>query len=322
MTRFKWINRWISADMSGLHLLEAAAAASLYVTGWLLPNYGLMTAGAVGFFFVALLFLLHLQLHACDRFLSMHPATDQIPKSQMKLVNGVYMAVFLSAAGALMAAASLLSLDWLWERLKAALLSLLRLLARLIPEAVPEPLETVSAEPPAPPFMGAAEQNTSWLARIFDALFTIIVAAILSALAVFLLRQLFFFLVRLLRPREDGDEKEFVKPMVAAGRISREKKKKKPLWRDFTVEGRIRRAYKKEIEARLKKTDRLTRTETPKELELMTGFSEEEEVCRTYHQIYEKARYGTGSSREDLELLNGLKRTVLKTRKTTEEQER
>lgn len=321
MTRFKWINRWISADMTGFHLFVSASAAALYGCGWLIPDSRLMRAGYVCFFLTALFFLLHLQLHACDHFLSMHPATDQIPKSQMKLVNGVYMAVFLAAAGGFMAALSLLRLDWLWARLKEVLAAILRALAALLPDVVPETAAPAPAEPLVPPFLGEGAQSGSLLARIFDVLLSAVTAAVFLLLAASLLRQLFLFLVRLLKAREDGDEKEFLKPAAAAETIFRRKRKGKPLWRDFTIEGRIRRAYKKEIEARLKETCRLTRAETPKELERLTGFHKEAEICRTYHWIYEKARYGNGSSREELEILNDLKHTIRKTRKTTEEQE-
>ena len=98
MTKFKWINRWITADLSGIHIMAAVLCVFLYGAGYLIPSSRLMTAGYAGLFLTILFFLLHLQLHACDNFLSMHPSTDHIPKSQMKLVNGVYMAVFLAAA--------------------------------------------------------------------------------------------------------------------------------------------------------------------------------------------------------------------------------
>lgn len=107
MTKFKWINRWITADLSGIHIMAAVLCVFLYGAGYLIPSSRLMTAGYAGLFLTILFFLLHLQLHACDNFLSMHPSTDHIPKSQMKLVNGVYMAVFLAAAGAFMAVFSL-----------------------------------------------------------------------------------------------------------------------------------------------------------------------------------------------------------------------
>ena len=122
MTKFKWINRWITADLSGIHIMAAVLCVFLYGAGYLIPSSRLMTAGYAGLFLTILFFLLHLQLHACDNFLSMHPSTDHIPKSQMKLVNGVYMAVFLAAAGCFLWRCSPYSrADWLIHGIQSVL---------------------------------------------------------------------------------------------------------------------------------------------------------------------------------------------------------
>ena len=74
MTRFKWLNRWITADLSGIHIILAGMSVFLYIAGYFIPSSRLMTAGYAGLFLVILFYLLHLQLHSCDSFLSMHPA--------------------------------------------------------------------------------------------------------------------------------------------------------------------------------------------------------------------------------------------------------
>ncbi|WP_434687137.1 sodium:solute symporter [Hungatella sp. SB206] len=324
MTRFKWINRWITADLSGIHIILAGVSVFLYIAGYFIPSSRLMTAGYAGLYLVILFYLLHLQLHSCDSFLSMHPATDQIPKSQMKLVNGVYMAVFLAVTGAFMAVFSLLHLNWLVNGLKSVLTAILRFLASFLPEAVNEPVESMPSGSFIPPELGEEAAAPSLIAKILDAALTAAAVVFIVLLAVYLLRQLFFLLIRLLKPREDGDEKEFMKPAVVFSRIHTGQAKGTPLWRDFTIEGRIRRAYKKEILRRLKVRSRISRTETPEELEHKSGFPEEPSLCGIYDQVYEKARYGNGCTKEDLERLNEIRRsnqknTESKYKKTREE---
>ena len=204
MTKFKWINRWITADLSGIHIMAAVLCVFLYGAGYLIPSSRLMTAGYAGLFLTILFFLLHLQLHACDNFLSMHPSTDHIPKSQMKLVNGVYMAVFLAAAGAFMAVFSLLRADWLIHGIQSVLTALLRFLAHFLPEAVNEPVESMPAGSFIPPELGEAAADPSLFAKILDAAVTVISVIVLVFLAAALLRQLFFLLLRFLKPRERG----------------------------------------------------------------------------------------------------------------------
>ena len=308
MTKFKWINRWITADLSGIHIMAAVLCVFLYGAGYLIPSSRLMTAGYAGLFLTILFFLLHLQLHACDNFLSMHPSTDHIPKSQMKLVNGVYMAVFLAAAGAFMAVFSLLRADWLIHGIQSVLTALLRFLAHFLPEAVNEPVESMPAGSFIPPELGEAA-DPSLFAKILDAAVTVISVIVLVFLAAALLRQLFFLLLRFLKPREDGDEKEFIKPAAVFSRAGAQRTKETPLWRDFTIEGRIRRAYKREILRRLAGRNRISRTETPEELEQKSGFPEEPSLCGIYHQVYEKARYGKECTKEDLERLNEIRRS-------------
>ena len=303
MTKFKWINRWITADLSGIHIMAAVLCVFLYGAGYLIPSSRLMTAGYAGLFLTILFFLLHLQLHACDNFLSMHPSTDHIPKSQMKLVNGVYMAVFLAAAGAFMAVFSLLRADWLIHGIQSVLTTLLRFLAHFLPEAVNEPVESMPSGSFIPPELGEAAAGPSLFAKILDAAVTVISVIVLVILAAALLRQLFFLLLRFLKPREDGDEKEFIKPAAVFSRAGAQRTKETPLWRDFTIEGRIRRAYKREILRRLAGRNRISRTETPEELEQKSGLPEEPSLCAVYHQVYEKARYGKGCTKEDLECL-------------------
>lgn len=309
MTRYKWLNRLITADLSGFYIAFEVLSILLYAAGYFLPSPRLMTAGTAGFFLIVLLFLLHMQFHACDHFLSMHPATDQIPKAQMKLVNGVYLAVFLSVTGAAMAALSMVSLDWLLDGLLSVLRAVLRLIARLLPENGQEPVSEPAAAsaPMVPPFMGEEMAEPSLLAKILDVLLQVFGAVILVILAVYLLRRLFLLLIRFLKPREDGDEMEFIKPEVIFGRIEPGRERGTPLWRDFSVEGRIRRAYKKEILRRLKRGERISQAETPKELENKTDFPEDPSSCEIYHQIYEKARYGKGCGKEELELLKKTK---------------
>ena len=324
MTRFKWINRWITADLSGIHIILAVVSVFLYIAGYFIPSSRLMTAGYAGLFLVILFYLLHLQLHSCDSFLSMHPATDQIPKSQMKLVNGVYMAVFLAVTGAFMAVFSLLHLEWLVNGLKSVLTAILRFLARFLPEAVNGPVESMPSGSFIPPELGEEAAPPSLIAKILDAALTAVAVVFIVLLAVYLLRQLFFLLIRLLKPREDGDEKEFMKPAVVFSRIHTGQAKGTPLWRDFTIEGRIRRVYKREILRRLDGRGRISRTETPEELEHKSGFPEEPSLCGIYHQVYEKARYGNGCTKEDLERLNEIRRsnqknTESKYKKTREE---
>lgn len=307
MTRYKWLNRLIAADLSGLHILAGCLFVLLYGAGYLIPIPGLMTAGAAGLFCIILLFLLHLQFHECDHFLSMHPATDHIPKAQMKLVNGVYLAVFLAVTGAAMALFSLVNADWLLNGLKSVLGAVLRFFARLIPEGGEETMEAPASEPFVPPAMSGEAADPSMLAKILDAVLYVFAAVIIVLLAVYLVRQLFLLVIRFLKPREDGDEKEFIKPASVFGSASAPRGKEKPLWRDFSMEGRIRRAYKKEILKRLNSGEKISQTETPDELENKTDFPENPSVCSIYHQLYEKARYGNGCTKEDWELLRSTK---------------
>lgn len=306
MTKFKWINRWISAELSGLHMLAAIACILLYSAGYLLPDQGFMKAGYSGFFILVIMYLLHLQLHSCDRFLSMHPAADQIPKAQMKQVNGIYMTVFLTISGAVMVLFKNLNLSRILEGLKALLASFFRLLARLFPEGRIVPIESEAPAALMPSVLGEGPPANSLLTKVLDLIFAVIAVAALIFLAVFLLCQLFLLLQRIFKPREDGDEKEFLNPAIVSSPFGRKTKKSKPLWRDFSIEGRIRKAYKNRILSGTLKKELLLQTDTPSELEKKSGLDSDPELCGRFHRIYEKARYSEkGCKREDLEYLSG-----------------
>lgn len=60
--------------------MAAVLCVFLYGAGYLIPSSRLMTAGYAGLFLTILFFLLHLQLHACDNFLSMAPVDGSYPE--------------------------------------------------------------------------------------------------------------------------------------------------------------------------------------------------------------------------------------------------
>lgn len=312
MTRFKWLNRWIEADMTTLHVLLAVFFTILYITGCFLPARQLMRIGYIGIFVLILVHLLHLHLHASDLFLSMHLSTDQIPKAQMNRVNGVCLAIFLVFTAIMMAIVPHFQPNRLIGWLKDGLLAILRFLAGLIPipDASEKGLESTPVSPFVPPVMGEAVSESSLFARILDAVLAIIAVVVMITVLALLIRRLFFLAASLFKPRYDGDEKEFVKPNVLTGKTAKNKRAGKPLWRDFSINGRIRKVYKKEILTRQESGREQLFSDTPAELEIRTGFDREGEIREVFHHLYEKARYSdTGCTKEELEQLNVLKST-------------
>lgn len=308
MTKFKWVNRWIEADLTTLHVVLVFFFGFLYLTGCFLPSVYLARIGYIGIFVLILVHLLHLHLHACDLFLSMHLSTDQIPKAQMNQVNGVCMTIFLLFTGGMMTVLPRFRSEKLLEWLKGILIAILRFLAGLIPEASEKSVEYAPSSAFIPPGLDEMAGKNSMLARVLDVIFVVLAVVLMAAVLAFLVRRLFFFMASLFKPRYDGDEKEFIRPGAMTGKTEKKRRSGKPLWRDFSVNGRIRKAYKKEILSRQESERERLQTDTPSELERRTGFDREGDICDVFHNLYEKARYSdVGCTKDELEQLNALK---------------
>lgn len=291
MTRYKWLNRWIMADVDNFHIVLAIALAVAYALGILLPSERLRFCGYTGMFLLVLVQLTHMYYHASDQFFRMHPDTDCIPKEQIKRVNGIYLACFLAFTGTVMAVLPMLRMEQLRAWLKSLLYALISFLVGLLPkqEAVTAPEAAAEMAPPAMPFAGL-ETETSLFAKVIDILLSAAAAILLVCFLAWGIYQLYRLLCRIFaHPEADADEKVFLKPADAAKKEKRNRKSSRPLWLDYSVNGRIRKAYKKKLAVSQKESTPLPAWATPAQLEELAGVTLDDRDV--YHEVYEKARY-------------------------------
>lgn len=296
MTRFKWLNRWISASLINLHLAIGILFLALYAVGLLAPDARLEQAGYWGIFVLILVHLLHLNLHICYLYLKNQQELSHFPAAQMKWLNSILVSLFLAACAFVMALAPYLGIDRLLGRLGNLLVQVIRWLVSLRKPAQ-QTAEQAAKWERSNPFAGLEAAEPSALVRFLDALLYVIGIALLIVLAFWMLRAALQALLRLLKPRSyDDDEKIFLAPGdLKLGQKRARSKKEAGLWRDFSYNGRVRRRYKGEIK---KYGGKLPACASPEELEKLAGWEEENGLL---HQLYEKARYSEqGCSREDV----------------------
>lgn len=289
MTRFRWINRWISADMTTFHVVLGLVLLVCYLLGVFLAMDRLTAIGLWGGMILILIHLFHLQLHSCDKFLAAQDRQDRLPKEQMKLVNRIFMAIYLAVTGLAMAAVSLIPTGAVTEALKWLLLRAAVFLAALFPDG-DETGGSVS-QPAAsflPPQGWGSVKDPSLLTDILNALGFFLGAVLTILLAGYGLYQIYRMICRFFSAGiQDGDEKVFLRPEFVTESYRRKKGRTKPLWRDFSINGKIRRAYRKKLIS-CAGQKKFPESGSPKELEEYAGVGRERFV---YHEIYEKARY-------------------------------
>ena len=295
----------------GFYLFLAFLLAAVYVAGRLIENYGydsqsaiLKSASFTGFLFLAVMVLIHLNLHASHEFLKLFRNQDHFPQKQMEHVNSFCMTVFLGITLFFMTALSLL-LEPLWPVIRQWFASLKHPVQPQppVPEEIgPAPSETfdlsaVFGEPAPPP---------AWM-KIVDRLFTVIGYALIAAIGLFLLRAMFLSIWNwITRPRQfDDDEKIYLKPTLSMAGEKASEPREKEFFYFLSYNGRIRRYYRKKILIQQKKQKKTVPPAwaSPAELEKTSGIEDQ-----TLHQIYEKARYSRqGGDEADWKRLSGHK---------------
>ena len=102
MTIRKLLNYWFVKKREGFYLFCAFLLGGMYAAGLLMETYAshslaafLQSAAFIGFLFLAILVLIHLNLHASHEFLKLFQDQSQFPKKQIEHVNSFCMTIFL-----------------------------------------------------------------------------------------------------------------------------------------------------------------------------------------------------------------------------------
>lgn len=293
----------------GFYLFLALLLAAAYVAGILTEHYGydsqsaaLKSASFTGFLFLAVIVLIHLNLHASHEFLKLFQNQDHFPKKQMEHVNSFCMTVFLGITLFFMTGLSLL-LEPLWPVIRQWFASLnhpAQPQSPVLEELRPAPSEAIDYSAvfgePAPP--------SAWM-KIVDQLFTVIWYVLLAAIALLLLRNMFLSIWNwITRPRQfDDDEKIYLKPTLSMAGEKASEPREKEFFYFLSYNGKIRRYYRKKILIQQKKQKKSVPPAwaSPAELEKASGIEDQ-----TLHQVYEKARYSRqGGNESDWKCLSG-----------------
>lgn len=311
MTIRKILNYWFMKKRDGFYLFLALLLAAAYVASIFIEHYGydsqasiLKSASFVGFLFLAVIVLIHLNLHASHEFLKLFQNEDHFPQKQIEHVNSFCMTVFLGITLFSMAGLSLL-LEPLWPVIRQWFAS--RKHPVQLQPPVPEEIGMIPSEAfnfsavfgePAPP--------PAWM-KIVDQLFTVIGYALIAAIGLFLLRTMFLSIWNwITRPRQfDDDEKIYLKPTLSMAGEKASEPREKEFFYFLSYNGRIRRYYRKKILIQQKKQKKSVPPAwaSPAELEKASGIEDQ-----TLHQVYEKARYSRqGGNESDWKCISGRK---------------
>ncbi len=294
MTIRKLLNYWFMKRRDGCYLFLAVLLAGAHIAGILAESYGhtdqaalLKSVAFAGFLLLAVLVLIHLNLHASHEFLKLFGNLSHFPKKQIEHVNSFCMTVFLGLTLAAMTGLSLL-LDPLWPALYRWFSSLGHPVApeQPLPAKISQPapetpdLSALFGEPAPPP---------PWM-KVVDRLFTVLGYVILAALCLLLVRMVWLSIWKwITRPRHfDDDEKIYLKPTLALGGEKGKEEKEKGIFYSLSYNGKIRRYYRRKILINQKKLKKgmPPAWASPEELENASGIQD-----KALHQIYEKARY-------------------------------
>lgn len=325
MTRFRIVNWWIAKKLDSLHLALAMFGISVSIAGQLAGIPYFLSGGFWFLLILALVHLIHDNLHQFGEYLNSYGKIDRLPLGQMKQVNRFFLMLFLLVF--LLVVFFGMFLPWreigelLWKPVRMLLTWLVQFLQgtkemEVKPEQGGGMAEILSHLPVSP---------TSVFAQILE-------AAVYLAFYVFLV----FMAVRLLvlgiqkaaeyisRFHFDEDEKVFLKPEVLAEGLK--KKKGTGIWKtrlsllNQSSNVRIRRIYRGYIQNRLPENSSLPYL-TPAQLEQRAGLKTEqidEEKKQAFHQIYEQARYSqSGGSRKELEKMREIEKALAISEKTS-----
>lgn len=294
MTIRKLLNYWFLKKREGFYLFCAFLLGGMYAAGLLMEMYAshslaafLQSAAFIGFLFLAILVLIHLNLHASHEFLKLFQDQSQFPKKQIEHVNSFCMTIFLGIT-----LFSMSGLSFLLEPLWSVICRWFASIKRPASEPPPTPVE-ISSSNSVPPdlsaLFGEPAPPPPWM-KIVDLFFTaagyLLIAIICLALLRFLCLSIWNWITK---PRHfDDDEKLYLKPTLAMAAKKTGEEKIGGIFYSLSYSGKIRRYYRKQIllhQRKLKKPAPPSWA-SPKELENASGIQDE-----TLHQIYEKARY-------------------------------
>ncbi len=303
MTRSRIINWWIARKLDSFHICLAAGGGFACLAGILTERPALAKGGGIFLLILAVVFLLHENLHRFWDYLENHQDLDRLPAGQMKRVNGFLLCCFLAVFLILVFLAGFFPWQAAGELLLSGVRAVFRFLASLLPESTEEYTMTQGGTgelfASMTAFAGEGEGNPFW-----DWISYILAAVIAVGFGLFLLYTAVRKLVEYLGSLSfDGDEKVFIKPEETAERRGRRGRRRSFLAGLMPAGGghaeRVRRLYQKSIRESLgpggRAKERRFACMTPEQIEETAGIAEAE-----LHQLYEKARYSRdGCSADD-----------------------
>lgn len=237
-------------------------------------------------------------------FLSRYGTIARLPERQIRYASRGVLAACCLLAVLCMALLAVSGAERAVYALGSLLLSGLRFLLSLLPagqetpaeEAAPEPMEQAGGMMP----MEAGEPSA--FMQLLQAVLSFLVTAALALGLVCLAAYCVYALCRRFAGRgaQSGDRAEFIAPPTRTERLSRRRGRDADMPLPFTPEGAVRRAFIQTV--RRRRRERPEASMTPREIEDFAGL-EPGETRGMLHDLYARARYGGGVTREEARAL-------------------
>ena len=138
MTRFRIINWWIARKLEGFHILLAAGGSLACLTGIAAEQPAVSRGGGIFLLCLAVVVLIHENLHRFWDYLENHQDLDRLPAGQMKQVNLFLLLCFLTVFLGFVFLAGFFPWKETGELLYAGIRTFFRFLASLFPKGEEE----------------------------------------------------------------------------------------------------------------------------------------------------------------------------------------
>ena len=262
-------------------------------------------------FLYVILILIYRNLRNLERYLEVNSSIENIPKRQISRTNTGALVLVIIVVCIFMLLFPLIGIDQLLIKMKDALVALLRLIfqGKGVPaDVVPESTRPEEMLPPG--YIPDGQMLPDWALAIFAVIRTFFVI-LAAAFALYLIGYgIYSVIKRFYRPYHDNEDvQEFIRDDPDQKEsLFREVLLKRFAFLDTSLQGSIRRAYKKTIEkglAKQKKKAADLSAFSPEELEDAAAL-EKDEKRASLHETYEKARYSNEPlTKEDMKKVRG-----------------
>ena len=138
MTRFRIINWWIARKLEGFHILLAAGGILVCLGGIFAEQPAVSRGGGIFLLCLAVVVLIHENLHRFWDYLENHQDLDRLPAGQMKQVNLFLLLCFLTVFLGFVFLAGFFPWKETGELLYAGIRTFFRFLASLFPKGEEE----------------------------------------------------------------------------------------------------------------------------------------------------------------------------------------